>query len=65
MNNSGGAGYLIVMLVVVAVVVAVVGTIIAIGPILMGAVAAAGLISGVFVGIKNFFEVLDEAHNVL
>lgn len=64
---------LIVALVVIGLVVAfvvyvvlpILGILLAIGLLIAGGIAFAGFISGVFLGIKNFFEVLQEAHKKL
>lgn len=47
---------------IVAVVVVVVGTIIGIGFFLLAACAFAGAAAGVVAAIKNFIEVVQEAH---
>ena len=50
------------ILLLVAVVIIVVGTIISIGLGLLAACALAGAVAGVFLAIKNFIEVVIEAH---
>jgi hypothetical protein len=58
-------GYLVAAIVVLYVVVMVIGAIVTIGLVVLGAVAAAGAIMGIFVAAKNFFQVLREAHAVV
>jgi hypothetical protein len=65
--------YLALFVIIVALVVAfiiyivipIIGILIIIGVGIMAAVAGWGLISGIFVGIKNFFSILNEAHRNL
>ena len=52
-------------LLIVYVILPITGVLLAVGVALLGGVAGAGLISGVFVGTKNFFVVLVEAHRKL
>lgn len=55
----------VVVLFVIYVVLPIIGALLGIGLILMVGIMGAGFISGIFVGIKNFFEVLFEAHSKL
>ena len=57
-----GIGYLIVGLVVLYVIVMIIGAILTIGLVLLGAVAAAGTLMGFFAAARNFFQVLGQAH---
>jgi hypothetical protein len=55
----------LVILFIVYVVIPVAGGLLAVGLALLASVAIAGFVSGVFVGFKNFFDVLIEAHRKL
>lgn len=58
-------GYLIAAVVILYVVAMVIGAIITVGLVVLGAVAAAGAISGFFVAAKNFIQVLRGTHAVV
>lgn len=55
----------IIIGVIVYIVMPIIGVLIGIGFVITASVAVWGLISGAFVGLKNFFEVLSEAHHNL
>ena len=55
----------LVYLLIVYVILPITGVLLAVGVALLCGVAGAGLISGVFVGVRNFFAVLFEAHRKL
>lgn len=59
-------GVLIVLAAIVAfvvyVVIPVVGAVLAIAALLMAAIASAGALSGIVIGVKNFHETIIEAH---
>lgn len=54
--------YLIIIAVVVAAIVAFIGAVLSVGVFVLGAVALAGGVWGLFMAIYNFFAVLIEAH---
>ena len=62
-------GYLLLaaaaIAIIVYVVIPIIGALLAIGGVILGVIALAGLVSGLAVGIANFFIVLKEAHDSL
>jgi hypothetical protein len=60
-----GLAYLALIIVILIVIVYVVGFLLSIGIFILGAIAGAGVVSGLTVGIQNFSEVLAEAHRKL
>jgi hypothetical protein len=58
-------GYLVVIGLIIAAIVAVVALLISIGPIIAGVVLGAGFLWGAGVALKNFSQVLVEAHKRL
>lgn len=66
MDDAGGAiAYLVIIGLVIAAIVAVVAALASIGPILAGIVLGAGFLWGAGVALKNFTQVLIEAHRRL
>ena len=57
--------YLVIAAVVITVVVAVVAALASIGPIIAACISGVGFIWGCGVAVKNFSEVLVEAHKRL
>jgi len=55
----------VIYLIIVYIVVPILGILFAIGLLIIGGIALAGFVSGIYLGIKNFFEVLQEAHSKL
>ena len=54
-----------VVVAVIAIAVAVLSVLASIGPIILASILGVGFIWGSVVGIKNFFEVVAEAHRQL
>ena len=54
-----------VILFIVYVVLPIIGILLAIGGVILGIISLAGFVSGLGVGITNFFAVLQEAHESL
>ena len=50
---------------IVYVVLPIIGILLAIGGVILGIISLAGFVSGLGVGITNFFAVLQEAHESL
>lgn len=70
MDDMGGLiGILIVIAIIVLIIIYVVlpilGIILGIGLVLMAAIAGYGFLSGIVVAIKNFRDVITEAHKML
>lgn len=57
--------YLVMLGIIVAIIVAVVGALLSVGIFILGGIAGVGVISGMVVGIQNFYNVIVEAHSKL
>jgi hypothetical protein len=70
MDEMGGlvgilAVIAVIVLIIVYVVLPIIGIILGIGLVLMAAIAAWGFLSGIYVAVRNFSEVIVEAHEKL
>lgn len=61
----GILGAVVIFYIVVYVVLPILGVLLGIGLALLGGTAVLGFVSGMFVGFKNFIDVLIEAHQRL
>lgn len=64
-DASGAIAYLVIIGLVIAAVVAVIALLVSIGPIIAGVILGAGFLWGAGVAVKNFSQVLVEAHKRL
>lgn len=60
-----GLVYLVIAVMVIAAIIAAIVMLLYVGLLVLAAIAVAGAIAGFFVAIKNFFEVLAEAHTAV
>ncbi len=60
-----GVILVLLYLLIVYVILPITGILLGIGVVLLAAISAVGFVSGILVGIKNFFEIVIEAHQRL